>query len=85
MRYCILSIPRTGSTWLNSGIGYCFSNLENYINLNNVPTVMPEKAVAFDSVTKTVVQKTTKCYKGKLIKTMSGINPKCPKGYKVKV
>ena len=46
---------------------------------------MPEKAVAFDSVTKTVVQKTTKCYKGKLIKTMSGINPKCPKGYKVKV
>jgi len=34
MRYCILSIPRTGSTWLNSGIGYCFSKLKNYINLN---------------------------------------------------
>ena len=34
MRYCILSIPRTGSTWLNSGIGYCFSRLKNYINLN---------------------------------------------------
>ena len=34
MRYCVLSIPRTGSTWLNSGIGYCFSRLKNYINLN---------------------------------------------------
>jgi len=34
MRYCVLSIPRTGSTWLNSGIGSCFSRLKNYINLN---------------------------------------------------
>jgi hypothetical protein len=34
MRYCILSTPRTGSTWLNNGIGYCFQKLKNYINLN---------------------------------------------------
>jgi hypothetical protein len=34
MRYCILSIPRTGSTWLQNGIGHCFSRLKNYINLN---------------------------------------------------
>jgi len=58
---------------------------ENYINLNNVPIAVPEKAVAFESTTKTVVQKTTKCYRGKLIKTMPEINSKCPKGYKVKV
>ena len=34
MRYCVLSIPRTGSTWLVNDIGRCFSRLKNYIHLN---------------------------------------------------
>ena len=34
MRYCVLSIPRTGSTWLVNDIGHCFSILKNYIHLN---------------------------------------------------
>ena len=33
MRYCVLSIPRTGSTWLVNDIGHCFSRLKNYIHL----------------------------------------------------
>ena len=34
MRYCVLGIPRTGSTWLINGIGHCFSRLKNYVNLH---------------------------------------------------
>jgi hypothetical protein len=33
MRYCVLSIPRTGSTWLVNDIGRSFSGLKNYIHL----------------------------------------------------
>jgi hypothetical protein len=34
---------------------------------------------------KSIIKVTIKCYKGKEIKKIYGINPKCPKGYKVKV
>jgi len=33
-RYCVLSTPRTGSTWLNTGIGHSYCTIKNYINLN---------------------------------------------------
>lgn len=33
-RYCILSIPRTGSTWIINSIGRCYSGLKNYISLD---------------------------------------------------
>lgn len=33
-RYCILATPRTGSTWLNTGIGYTCARFKNFINLS---------------------------------------------------
>lgn len=30
-------------------------------------------------------KKTIKCYKGKLMKKVTGVKPKCPKGYRVKI
>lgn len=37
-RYCVLSIPRTGSTWLTNGIGYTYHRFKNYINLHEFIT-----------------------------------------------
>jgi hypothetical protein len=33
-RYCVLSIPRTGSTWLTNGIGFAYHRFANYVNLH---------------------------------------------------
>ena len=50
IRYCILSIPRSGSTWLLTGIGHMIRNLSNYINLQefNVPSVEPHSRFELD-------------------------------------
>lgn len=37
-RYCVLSIPRTGSTWLTNGIGHTYHRFKNYINLHEFCT-----------------------------------------------
>jgi hypothetical protein len=34
MRYCVLSIPRTGSSWLLNGIAFNLYNVKNFINLD---------------------------------------------------
>jgi len=47
-RYCVLSIPRTGSTWLNSGIGYTYCRIKNYINLNEFFTPFVNKYVRYE-------------------------------------
>lgn len=47
---------------------------ENYVGSKQIENV----PVSYDKIT-------IKCYKGKIIKKVYGSNPKCPKGYKVRV
>jgi hypothetical protein len=44
-----------------------------------------QNPIASSTFKKPILKVTIKCYKGKDIKKIYGINPKCPKGYKVKV
>lgn len=74
----------TGSGWksnvmyIGSVAAYDYLNLikqaEDYVGVKTIPTNIV-------NVNKITIQ----CYKGKVIKKISGVNPKCPKGYKVKV
>lgn len=45
-------------------------NLQNQVNLLTMKTISKPKKI------------TIKCYKGKLVKNVVGVNPKCPAGYK---
>ena len=58
---------------------------------SGTPTLAPVSAYATITLTSTfvtpkpiVTKKTIVCFKGKTNKKVSGTNPKCPKGYKVK-
>jgi secreted trypsin-like serine protease len=56
---------------------------ENYVAKQNV-VIIPTPTNS-PLTKKSIIKITIKCYKGKEIKKIYGINPKCPKGYKVKV
>jgi len=83
----------TGSGWKTSQmyIGsvaaydylYLIKEAEDYVAKQNI-VILPTPTVS-PSTKKPIIKITIKCYKGKEIKKIYGINPKCPKGYKVKV
>lgn len=56
---------------------------EDYVAKQNIVTT--PTPIASPLPKKPTIKISIKCYKGKEIKTIYGINPKCPKGYKVKV
>jgi hypothetical protein len=56
---------------------------EDYVAKQNI--VIIPTPIASPLTKKPTIKITIKCYKGKEIKKIYGINPKCPKGYKVKV
>lgn len=62
---------------------YLIKEAEEYVTKQNV-TIAPTP-ITSPSTKKPIIKITIKCYKGKEIKKIYGINPKCPKGYKVKV
>jgi len=48
LRYCVLSIPRTGSTWLYNGIGHIAFPYKNYINLHEFFTPFTRSFVKYE-------------------------------------
>ncbi len=56
---------------------------EEYVAKQN--TIITPTPTVSSLPKKPSIKITIKCYKGKEIKKIYGINPKCPKGYKVKV
>lgn len=62
---------------------YLIKEAEGYIAKQNI-LIVPTP-IASPSPKKPIIKITIKCYKGKEIKKIYGINPKCPRGYKVKV
>lgn len=62
---------------------YLIKEAEDYVAKQNI-VILPTPTVS-PSTKKPIIKITIKCYKGKEIKKIYGINPKCPKGYKVKV
>jgi secreted trypsin-like serine protease len=56
---------------------------EDYVAKQNVVIIPTPTASSLTK--KSIIKITIKCYKEKEIKKIYGINPKCPKGYKVKV
>jgi secreted trypsin-like serine protease len=62
---------------------YLIKEAEDYLVKQNI-SIAPTPVVS-PSPKKPIIKITIKCYKGKEIKKIYGINPKCPKGYKVKV
>jgi len=46
-RYCVLSIPRTGSTWMVNDVGRHYSTLKNYITLNEYFTPFMKDNVCY--------------------------------------
>ena len=56
---------------------------EDYVAKQNMVVIPTPTASPLTK--KPIIKITIKCYKGKEIKKIYGINPKCPKGYKVKV
>ena len=56
------------------------------LSTDQIPTITPTPPATDTPIIKKVVQKRTiKCFKGKILKKVSAINPKCPSGYKLKV
>jgi secreted trypsin-like serine protease len=62
---------------------YLIKEAENYVARQNV--AITPTPIASSLPKKPTIKITIKCYKGKEIKKIYGINPKCPKGYKVRV
>lgn len=62
---------------------YLIKEAEDYVTKQNV--IITPTPTTSSSTKKPIIKITIKCYKGKEIKKIYGINPKCPKGYKVKV
>ena len=78
-------------SWGNNGAIQSFFPAYNYIDLitlaenyvqENYRAILEEPAATKAAVP--IMKKTIKCEKGKLVKKVSGVNPKCPKGYKKK-
>ena len=46
-RFCVLSIPRTGSTWLTNGIGNTCSYFKNFINLGEFFTPLGNSKTSY--------------------------------------
>jgi hypothetical protein len=57
--------------------------LKGFKNTTPTPTPTPTPENSLAPIVKKSIK--IKCIKGKLNKTVTGINPKCPKGYKVKL
>jgi V8-like Glu-specific endopeptidase len=62
---------------------YLIKEAEDYVVKQN--TIITPAPTASPATKKPIIKITIKCYKGKEVKKIYGINPKCPKGYKVKV
>ena len=62
---------------------YLIKEAEDYVIKQN--TTITPTPTASSTTKKPIIKITIKCYKGKETKKIYGINPKCPKGYKVKV
>ena len=62
---------------------YLIKEAEDYVIKQN--TTITPTPTASSTTKKPIIRITIKCYKGKETKKIYGINPKCPKGYKVKV
>jgi hypothetical protein len=56
-RYCILSTPRTGSTWLADGIGYPYRLLKNYIHLGEFFTPFVDEWVGYEITENNMIKK----------------------------
>ena len=82
---------RTGEMYMGSVAAYEYKYLiedaEKYI-ASKIPAVAKNEintATPNSQAKRSILKISIKCYKGKSIKKIYGINPKCPKGYKVKV
>jgi secreted trypsin-like serine protease len=85
---------KTNEMYMGSVAAYDFIYLvkeaEDYVAKQNIiaksqETTTVQNPIASSTFKKPILKVTIKCYKGKDIKKIYGINPKCPKGYKVKV
>jgi hypothetical protein len=73
--------------WMSlSAKNFTFSSPTIKIKLTQekLKEVAPSPSASAIPVTKKVAVKTLTCVKGKTIKTIKGVNPKCPTGYKAK-
>jgi hypothetical protein len=67
------------------GFSFSASTIKIKLTQEKPKEVVPSPAPSVSpTVTKAVAMKSIKCLKGKTLKTVKGINPKCPAGYKQK-
>jgi hypothetical protein len=67
------------------GFSFSASTIKIKLTQEKPNEVVPSPAPsASPAVTKAAAMKSIKCVKGKTVKTVNGVNPKCPSGYKQK-
>jgi len=64
--------------------GFTFSSPTIRVKIENAPVVTPTPTPAPIATKSSIVSKKITCIKGKTVKTVSGVNPKCPTGFKKK-
>jgi hypothetical protein len=72
LRYCVLSIPRSGSTWLTSGIFHILRSLRGIVNLCEYNVLMHDNHIYELDDKNYVLQQYTKKFTAEEIKNVEG-------------
>jgi hypothetical protein len=83
----ITSVAKEDKGWFNFSVaGFTFSSPTIRLKLEEVaqPTITTSPSPTPAAQKPAVVLKKITCVKGKTVKTVSGVNPKCPSGFKKK-